>query len=95
MVIALGYGSTQGKAHTSRPVSEISDLNESSPDWYRRGIECVLLALTAVNQQKFYFSLEGDKVSSKAGNGFYTEVDLGIAQYHFDIAAGKRCFGLE
>lgn len=95
MVIALGYGATQGRPHKSRPVNEIADINENSPEWYKKGIESVLLAPTAVNQQKFTFSLDGDRVISKAGNGFYTDVDLGIAQYHFDAAAGKHCFGLE
>ncbi len=90
VVISLGYGATQGKQHKSKAVSEISDLNEASPEWFVKGIEAVMLAPTAVNQQKFYFSLDGDKVKSKAGTGFYTEMDLGIAQYHFDIGSGKN-----
>ena len=90
VVISLGYGATQGKQHKSKAVSEVSDLNESSPEWYRKGIEAVMLAPTAVNQQKFYFSLDGDKVKSRAGGGFYTEMDLGIAQYHFDIGSERQ-----
>ncbi len=90
VVISLGYGAVQGKQHNSKAVNEISDLSEASPEWYKKGIEAVLLAPTAVNQQKFYFSLDGDKVKSKAGTGFYTEMDLGIAQYHFDIGSEKK-----
>ena len=90
VVISLGYGATQGKEHKSKPVSEISDLNAASPEWYRKGIDAVMLAPTAVNQQKFYFSLDSDKVKSKAGRGFYTEMDLGIAQYHFDVGSGMN-----
>ena len=32
-----------------------------------------------MNQQKFTFSLSGNRVSAKAGAGFYTKIDLGIA----------------
>lgn len=95
MVISLGYGQTQGKQHISKPISEISDLNNSSPEWYKNGINAVILAPTAINQQKFYFSLNGDKVESKAYFGPHSAVDLGIAQYHFDIGSGRKNFGLE
>lgn len=89
VVISLGYGATQGREHRSKSAEEISDINASSPEWFRKGIEAVLLAPTAVNQQKFYFYLDNDKVESRAGSGFYTEMDMGIAQYHFDIGSGK------
>lgn len=95
VVISIGYGATQGKKHKSKAANEISDLTDNSPDWYKNGIEAVLLAPTAVNQQKFYFSLDNGKVASKALNGFYTKMDLGIAQYHFDVATGKNHFGLK
>ncbi|MCQ2461856.1 MAG: nitroreductase [Clostridia bacterium] len=90
VVISVGYGLTQGKPHPCKPVNEISDLNDTSPEWYRNGIEAVKAAPTAVNQQKFYFSLNGEKVTSKSGKGFYTEMDMGIAQYHFDIGSGRK-----
>lgn len=90
VVISVGYGITQGKPHPCKPVNEISDLNDNSPEWYRKGIEAVLAAPTAVNQQKFYFSLDGDKPSSKPGRGFYTEMDMGIAQYHFDVGSDRK-----
>lgn len=95
VVISLGYGKTQGVPHKSKDAREVSDLTAASPDWYRRGIEAALLAPTAVNQQKFRFSLDGNQVISKAGRGFYTEMDLGIAQYHFDVASGRNNFGLD
>ena len=37
----------------------------------------------------------GEKVVSRADKGLYTEMDLGIAQYHFDAASGKENFGLK
>lgn len=95
VVISLGYGSYHGKERKSKAIAEITDTYENCPEWYRNGIDSVLLAPTAMNQQKFHFSLSGDKVMSKADRGFYTEMDLGIAQYHFDVASGRENFGLK
>mgnify|MGYP005787413549 FL=1 len=64
----------------------------SVPDWFRKGTEAALLAPTAMNQQKFLFTLNGNKVSAKAGFGFYSKIDLGIAKYHFEIGGGKENF---
>ena len=88
VVISLGYGATQGKEHKSKPVSEIAQL-DGTPDWFRSGIDAVMLAPTAVNQQKFRFYYEDGKVKSEASSGFYTDMDLGIAQYHFDVGSGR------
>ena len=60
---------------------------DSVPDWPQRGGSS-LLAPTAMNQQKFTFTLQGGNRAAKAGTGFYTKVDLGIAKYHFEIGAG-------
>ena len=45
-----------------------------------------------MNQQKFLFTQDGNKVSAKAGIGFYTKVDLGIVRYHFEVGAGMKKF---
>ena len=63
-----------------------------APDWFRKGVEAALLAPTAMNQQKFKFTLRGDTVAAKAGMGFYTKVDLGIVKYHFELGAGTDRF---
>ena len=42
-----------------------------------------------MNQQKFFFTLAGERVLAKAGTGFYTRMDLGIVKYHFEIGAGE------
>ena len=89
VVIALGYGATQGREHRSKSVGEVSNCTGNSPEWFRNGVEYALLAPTAVNQQKFFFTLEGDKVSTKVGRAFYTKMDLGIAKYHFEIGSGR------
>lgn len=92
VVIALGYGTTQGVPHKSKPLSDVVSVSGSMPDWFKKGVEAALLAPTAMNQQKFKFYLSGSKVSVKAGVGFYSKVDLGIVKYHFEIAAGKENF---
>lgn len=90
VVIALGYGATQGAPHKSKPVEAVSRASGSAPEWFRKGVEAALLAPTAMNQQKFTFVLEDGKVQAKAGIGFYTKIDLGIVKYHFEMAAGKK-----
>ena len=80
--------------HSSPPYRGRGLLPESDktgdPGWYRSGIESALLAPTAVNQQKFRFERNGEKVALKvAGLGFYTKIDLGIVKYHFEIGSGK------
>ena len=64
----------------------------NAPDWFLKGIDAALLAPTAMNQQKFAFSLNGNKVSAKAGIGFYSKIDLGIAKCHFELGAGRDNF---
>lgn len=89
-IIALGYGAVQGTAHKNKPIEQLCNCASDMPDWFSRGMEAVLLAPTAMNQQKFYITLENGKVSARAGKGFYTKLDLGIVKYHFEAAAGRR-----
>ena len=89
LVIALGYGATQGVAHKSKAIADVAKAEGAMPDWFRNGVEAALLAPTAMNQQKFMFHLNGDQLSAAAGTGFYTKVDLGIVKYHFELGAGK------
>ncbi|MGN1047855.1 MAG: nitroreductase family protein [Eubacteriales bacterium] len=92
LVIALGYGETQGVSHKSKQISEVTKTEGEMPDWFKNGVEAALFAPTAMNQQKFLFTLSGNKVSVKSGMGFYTKVDLGIVKYHFEAGAGKENF---
>ena len=92
IVIALGYGTTQGVQHKLRSVEELCTLKGAEPDWFLQGMEAVRLAPSALNQQKYRFSLENGKVSVRPGLGFNTKVDLGIAKYHFEIGAGEEHF---
>ena len=92
IVIAIGYGKTQGTPHKSKMPSEVADMSGDVPAWFKKGVEAALLAPTAVNQQKFYFPLVDGRVSAKAGRGFYSRIDLGIAKCHFELGAGKQNF---
>ena len=92
LVISVGYGETQGNARKSKKPEDVSNVSAESPDWFKAGVSSALLAPTAMNQQKFYFSYENDVVKAKNGLGFYAKVDLGIAKYHFEIGAKKDNF---
>ena len=92
LVISIGFGKTQGVPHKSKPKEAVMRVNGSVPSWFEKGIEAALLAPTAMNQQKFVFTLNGNQVSVKAGLGFYSKIDLGIVKYHFEIGAGKDNF---
>lgn len=92
IVISLGYGKTQGVLHRSKAIEKVAKTDGPAPDWFTSGVEAALLAPTAMNQQKFQFTLTDDKVSVRAGVGFYTKIDLGIVRYHFEAGAGKEHF---
>lgn len=90
-LIALGYGANQGVPHIGKKLEEVCNYNDSMPAWFKDGMEAALLAPTAVNQQKFYFTLDGDTVSASVkGRGFYSKVDLGIVKYHFEAVTGRK-----
>ena len=92
LVIAVGYGQTQGVSHKVKAREAVMKVQGTPPDWFIRGIDAALLAPTAMNQQKFTFSLDGSNVTAKAGIGFYSKIDLGIAKYHFELGAGAENF---
>ncbi len=89
MVIALGYGETQGNPRKSRTYAEVTE-NGTDEAWFKQGVEAALKAPTAVNQQKFVFSVQNGNPAARAkGFGSLTRVDLGIVVYHFEAASGK------
>lgn len=91
-VIAIGYGTTPGKAHKSKSPLKISNLSDNDPAWFVRGVQAALLAPTAVNQQKFYLERQQDTVYARATGGMYSKVDLGIVKFQFWLAAGTGSF---
>lgn len=92
LVISIGYGKTQGVPHKSKQKESVMKVTNTPPAWFENGINAALLAPTATNQQKFIFSLNGNRVSAKAGIGFYSKIDLGIVKYHFEVGAGTDNF---
>ena len=97
--IAIGYGETQGVGHKIKTVEQVSNASDTTPSWFKKGVEAALLAPTAVNQQKFYFEYVGMKDGHhqvRAKKGFsmigYTKIDLGIAKCHFEVGAGEENF---
>ena len=97
--IAVGYGETQGVSHKIKTIEQVSNASDITPAWFKKGVEAALLAPTAVNQQKFSFEYTGMSNNHhlvRAKNGLsmigYTQMDLGIAKYHFEIGAGKDNF---
>ena len=82
-----------------RTLGSSKNVSDITPSWFKKGVEAALLAPTAVNQQKFSFEYVGMKdgrhqVHAKKGFSMigYTQMDLGIAKYHFEIGAGKENF---
>ena len=94
IIISTGYGKTDGVPHRSKHVNRLSNLDDSSPDWFRRGVEGAMLAPTAVNQQRFRLSLiEGNRVKMEVPRfGNLVKLDAGIVKCHFELAAGKENF---
>ena len=94
IVIALGYGETQGNDRKTKPAEKLSNISEGSPEWFKKGVEAAMLAPTAVNQQAFYLKQEGNSVKAKTTLGLpaLAKMDLGIVKYNFEIAAGRENF---
>ena len=93
IIIALGYGKTQGVSRKSKTAADVSNMTVGSPDWFKRGVEAALSAPTALNQQRFRFTLDGSTVFARAGRlGTNLKVDLGIVKCHFELGAGKENF---
>lgn len=90
-VIAIGHGTTQGIAHKTKTPEQIAPGYSTSPEWFRRGIDWVVLAPSALNAQNLRFELLGDhhvKISTTfhLAARAYNAIDTGIAIAHFELA---------
>lgn len=90
IIISLGYGKNQEVAHKNKPLEEVCNQINEAPDWFKKGMEAVMLAPTAMNQQGFRFTLNGEAVTAVSTGGFYSKVDLGIVKYHFEVVSGHK-----
>ena len=90
-VISIGYGENQGQAHKSKPVEKLckADLS-TAPEWFKEGVEAALKAPTALNQQKFVITLDGENAKITSKGGAMTKIDLGIVKYNFEAASGRK-----
>lgn len=90
-VIAFGYGVDNGKPHKIKEYEDVCNI-ENPPLWLKNGVEASLLAPTAMNQQKFFITLNRDKqvIIKRKGLGFYTKIDLGIVKYHFEVGCKEK-----
>ena len=80
-------------------MDEFENKLHQAPSWFKKGVEAALLAPTTINQQKFsfeYIGMKNNRHVVKANKGFsmvgYTQMDLGIVKYHFEVRAGKVNF---
>ncbi len=90
-LIAFGHPAFTGSGHKIKAPTDICPEYEQMPDWFKRGVDYALLAPTALNQQKFKFSLLPDgSVKESTSMGFYTKIDMGIARYHFELGAAPH-----
>ncbi len=92
IVVSVGYGETQGEPHKNKPMESLYKVDGDMPDWFRSGMEAAMLAPTAMNRQRFLFTLSGNTVKAECNNGRYSKIDLGIVKYHFEIGAGADNF---
>lgn len=89
-VISLGYGQTQGVERPTKSIEQLSNATGNAPQWFRDAMRAVQLAPSAINQQKFRFTLHSDETVTAAplfSFVGYTHLDLGIALCHFNLAA--------
>lgn len=96
-VISFGYGQTQGPERKTKSIETLSNADSNSPQWFMDAMRAVQLAPTAINQQRFRFMLQADgtvvakPLFSLVG---YTQIDLGIAVCHFNLAAPEHAIAM-
>ena len=89
-VIAIGYGAADGKPHRSKDVSRVVEVDGEAPEWFYDGVRAALLAPTAINQQRFVFAYKDGAVTARALSGPFSDIDLGIVKYHFEIGSRRK-----
>lgn len=86
IVLAIGYALSEGKAHKSKSIEDVLEKGSVLPEEYKIGVEAMLLAPTAINQQKFKIRFENNlPIINSKGIGPFLDVDLGIVKYHFEF----------
>lgn len=92
LVIAVGYGTTQGRARRTKTFDELATVEcDEAPAWFATAVEAAQLAPTAMNNQHFHITLraDGQTVAIEAPTGALNTVDLGIVKRNFEEAADE------
>ena len=92
LVIAIGYGRTQGAPRKTKSADELVVMKcRETPEWFTVAVEAAQLAPTAMNNQNFRIVLreDGKTVGITAPNGGWNMVDLGIVKRNFQEAADE------
>lgn len=92
ITIAAGYGENSGNERRSKTFEQVSSYSGDAPEWFTNGVNCALLAPTAMNKQAFMIVGSGNKVEITYKEGLFSAVDLGIIKYHFEQGAGIENF---
>lgn len=73
--------------------SQCTKIYDTAPDWFKYGVESALLAPSALNAQPVLFTWKDQKAyASIPEKHKHEQIDLGIAKYHFELAANKGHF---
>lgn len=71
--------------------AEISKIIGEAPEWFLKGVECASNAPSARNKQPIVFEFCRGKASAySTADAGYNQIDLGIAEYHFELGSGIR-----
>ena len=90
-VIAIGYGTTEGKQHKSKSMKSL--CTSCSDKWFIDGMNAAVLAPTGLNKQNFFIEANGNKVSiCTKDTKAMSKISIGIVKYHFEVGAGKDNF---
>ena len=71
-----------------KSAAELSRGLGDAPDWFQAGISAVTRAPSALNRQAYRFTYAGGSVTVRqTEHAAWSDVDLGIAKYQFEIGA--------
>lgn len=90
LVIAVGYGKTQGKPRKTKSIEQLATIEcPETPSWFQTAMEAAQLAPTAMNNQNFHVTLrpDGKTVAIEAPKGVWNTLDMGIVKRNFEVVA--------
>lgn len=90
LVIAVGYGETQGKERKTKPAGELVTCEcDQAPEWFDVAVAAAQLAPTSINRQNFHITLraDGKTVLIESPSGGLYAIDRGIVKRNFEEAA--------